>query len=115
MKISPEFVKWQFRLTTVKHGVHSYTELKHHKCTDKDLDSFYPIEHHQVSKLDAIKKNPERGFICLDEEDRQKIELYGYEGSDDYQGLELVIMPCNSINGGYGLMEGDNGRVSKKC
>ena len=46
MKISPDFVKWQFRLTTVSHGVHSYKELKHHPCTDKDFDSFYPIESH---------------------------------------------------------------------
>ena len=84
-------------------------------CTDEDFAKFYPIEGYQESVLEDIKKDPERGFFCIDEDEDLELELYGRENYENYQRLELIMLPCNSINSDLGLMQGDNGIVSPEC
>ena len=84
LKNSPEYVKWLFRLMTKKDGVWSDRELGTHICTDQDYAQFYPIQEHQTSFLEEIKRDPDRGFICLDEAEDIDIGLFGNELLDDY-------------------------------
>ena len=65
-------------------GVASYRELNSHLCTDEDYAKFYPILPHQKSLLEDINKDPGRGFFCLDEDNDEKLELYGREVYDNY-------------------------------
>ena len=115
MKNSKEYVKWLFRLFRKKDGVESWRELKTHKCTDKDYDQFYQVDKNQFKLLEEIKRDPKRGLMCLDEDDSVQLKLYGREKYDDYQRLELLMLPCNSINTEAGFMEGEQGTVSQEC
>ena len=62
-----------------------------------------------------MKQDPKRGLMCLDEDDSAELKLYGRESYDDYQRLELIMMPCNSINTDIGIMEGEKGVVGSEC
>ena len=53
--------------------------------------------------------------MCLDEDDNVDLKLYGRENYDDYQRLELLLMPCNSIKTESGFMEGEKGVVGSEC
>ena len=77
-------MKWLFRLYTRKDGVASQRELGSHICTDEDFSKFYPIEGYQESILEDIKRDPERGFFCIDEDEDLELELYGRENYENY-------------------------------
>lgn len=53
-------------------------------CTEEDFAKFYPIQSHQVSVLEDINKDPDRGFFCVDYDNNEKLELYGREVYDNY-------------------------------
>ena len=111
MKNSPEYVKWLFRLFKIKDGVSTHTEIDTHLCTEEDYAQFYPIQGSQVDLLDDIKNNPDRGFLCFDEtgEGVPDFDIYGSETMDNYQRLEVIMMPCNSVMTEAGLMDGEKG------
>ena len=69
---------------TKKDGVWSYRELATHICTEQDYAEFYPIQEQQHVLLEEIKRDPDRGFICLDESEGIDIGLYGSEVLDNY-------------------------------
>ena len=65
--------------------------------------------------LEQIKSDPERDFFCLDYNDDDPFTVYGDENDDNYQRLELLFLPCNSIALDTGILEGDLGKVSPEC
>ena len=48
--------------------------------------------------LDAIRKDPARGLLCIDWNDDDPIEIIGYENDDDYARIEAVLVPCNYVH-----------------
>ena len=115
LKNDSTYVKWLIRLLTKKDGKWLEEELSTHMCTEEDYAGFFPIQDHQFSLLEEIKKDPNRGFLCLDEDPVHQIELYGREVYDDYQRLEVFVLPCNSISTELGLINGKTGLVSEEC
>ena len=112
IKNDPKYTKWLFRLFTKDDGVVSYRDLSFHMCTEEDYEQFYPIQDNQVGLLREIKTDPNRGFMCLDEDE---IDIYGIEVENNYQRLEFLMLPCNSVSLENGLMEGDKVQVSPEC
>ena len=99
LKNDPKYVKWVFRQTTRVAGETFVKTLPFHKCSDEEYAEFYPTERIYELKLQAIRKDPNRGFYCIDwDTTDQKSEIWGTEQADDYQRFDLMITPCNYIN-----------------
>ena len=81
LKNDPKYVKWIFRQTTQIAGETFEKELPYHECTEKDHAEFYPTERIYEFKLSAMRKDPNRGFFCLDwdDEDAGVSEIWGIE------------------------------------
>ena len=62
--------------------------------------------------MERIKNDPARGFFCIDWIDGEPFEVYGHESEDDYQRLEVILLPCNYVHTSFGY-EGDS--VSPEC
>ena len=57
--------------------------------------------------LKEIREDPERGFFCLDwSNDVEPFIIYGSEMEDNYQRIEAILTPCNSIKTELGDHEG---------
>ena len=108
-KNDPRYTKWLFRLFTIEGGETKSKELGLHRCNEKDYAQFFPIEPTQEKLLESIKADPKRGLFCMDDEEEAKYELFGNDQLENYQRVELVVMPCNSINTDAGLIEGAKG------
>ena len=96
LKNNQTYMKWIFR----KYGKinnESFEEiLPYHDCTEDDYKEFYPVDKKVAMEVEDIKKSSDRGFLCLDWENLN-LEIYGSENEQNYQRLEVLIMPCNSI------------------
>ena len=79
-KNSKSYVQWVFRLwsKSKEHGVES-RDLEHRVCDDEDYAQFYQIEQTQESLLSEIRKDPDRGFYCIDWNDDDPYQIYGSE------------------------------------
>ena len=53
--------------------------------------------------LREIREDPDRGFFCLDWDADEPFEIYGSEMEDNYQRIEALLAPCNSINTELGV------------
>ena len=83
-KNNPEYVKLLLRLLEKKDGVWSDRELGTHTCTDQDYAQFYPIQEQQAVFLEEIKRDPDRGFFCLNEAEDIDVGIFGSELLDNY-------------------------------
>ena len=86
--------------------------LPYHECTVDDYKEFYPVDRKAALLVEDIKKDPNRGFICLDW-DEMDLEIYGSENESNYQRLEVIVMPCNSRNTNDNIL--DEGVISDTC
>ena len=55
--------------------------LPFHDCTDEDYAQFYPIRADKKDEMDRFRKDPTQGFICLDWDDSDPLQLYGSWGT----------------------------------
>ena len=115
LKNDPKFTKWLIRAYGMKDGEFYEEKLEYHICTDEDYAEFYPIQPRSVGLLDEIKRNPDRGFFCLNWNGEAPYKLWGGENNDDYQRFEVNFLPCNSISDDLGIMKGELGVVSPDC
>ena len=65
-KRDPRYVKWIFRMVGIKNGAKYEKILPYHECTESDYDQFYPLNVEKAPTLEAIRKDPNRGFFCID-------------------------------------------------
>ena len=98
LKIDPRYVKWIVRQYGKKEGKEFEKLLDYHVCTDEDYDAFYPIIESEEKQLQQIRETENRGFLCLDWDDQNPLEIYGESLDTEYQRLEAVITPCNYIH-----------------
>ena len=52
-----------------------------HDCTDEDYAQFYPIREQDKDIMENYRKDPNKGFICIDWDDSDPLQLYGSWGS----------------------------------
>ena len=72
------------------------TIIPHHECTEEDWAEFPSASKGQAKSWEAIVDNPDRGFFCADwSEDRL---IYGNERSQNFQLLEILMVPCNYMH-----------------
>ena len=64
--------------------------------------------------LSEIKTDLQRDFFCLDWNDSEPFEIYGSELEDNYQRIEIILTPCNSVKTELGDHEGFN-IISPNC
>ena len=92
-------MRWVFRLKNERDGIKYEKVLPYHVCTDEDIAEFYPIRPDMASKLERIRKDPDRGFLCIDWEDDDPLTLYGqYEHMQNYQEIDVTLAPCNYLH-----------------
>ena len=110
LKNDHRYVKYLVRTFGFKDGVQFEEILDFHECTDDDWATFQKPDKSSFDTIAEIKRNPKRGMFCLDKE--VDIRVYGNERNDNYQRLELVLVPCNYIHTHLGY-EGDS--VHPEC
>ena len=81
--------------------------LPYHTCTEEDYAEFYPVENSSSKLLNAVRSNPDRGFLCIDWTDDNPVEFVGESNDNDYTRLDVMIVPCNYIHIEMGY-EGDS-------
>ena len=84
------FVSWTVKLVTMLNlNVIKQIPLKYHKCTDENLNEFYPISSNL--KNFYYKITQARSLYCIDE--GQELLL---KGRDDFESVALYITlnPC---------------------
>ena len=87
--------------------------LDYHVCTDEDYDQFYPVQKQSAATLNAIRNDPERGMLCIDwDNEKQPISIMGDEGEDNYQRLDIILVPCNYVHTSFGW---DKDSVHPEC
>ena len=52
-----------------------------------------------------MKDDPDRGMLCIDWDDDDPIEIYKTESDNDYQRLEIFLLPCNYLNSEFGNVD----------
>ena len=93
-KNDTRYVKALVNVFGKKDGVIFENPLPFHRCTDEDWDLFPPPEKGSVDSWEAIKTDPNRGMQCVDLE-TGSIEIFGNENNDNYQRIDVAIIPCN--------------------
>ena len=110
MKDNPKYVKYLVRTYGRKNGVEFEHILPTHKCEEADWALFPPADKGSFDAIEEIKKDESRGMYCL--EPSADIEIYGHEKNENYQRLEIVMLPCNYVHTHLGY-EGDS--VHPEC
>ena len=64
-----------------------------HDCTEADWAEFPPPSKSSTDSWNEIKNGTGRGMFCLDYSD--DVLIYGNEKNEEYQRLEIVLVPCN--------------------
>ena len=54
------------------------------------------------SRFSEIKSDPSRDFLCLDWDEEEPFVIYGTQTVDNYSRLEMILLPCNAANSGFG-------------
>ena len=94
--LDPRYVKLAVTLR-IKNGQESLNRnIAYHQCSEDDYTKFYEISSSDKQSFEFIKDDPERGFLCLDWDDSDPIELLGFGWADEYSKiLEINLLPCN--------------------
>ena len=70
------------------------TEIPVYKCTQKDLDKFYPMSERTKNLFDFFQYAPGGGYYCVDF-DKYNFEIKDTQyGSFNSKNLYLVMEPC---------------------
>ena len=102
LKDDDRYVRWLFRVLGKKDGVYFENFLPYHKCTEADYSDFFKIEENAEKKLNEIRSDPSRDFLCLDWDEEEPFVIYGTQTVDNYSRLEMLLLPCNSASTGFG-------------
>ena len=102
LKDDDRYVRWLFRVLGKKNGVYFENFIPYHKCTEADYSDFFKIEESAEKKLNEIKSDPSRDFLCLDWDEEEPFVIYGTQTVDNYSRLEMILLPCNAANSGFG-------------
>ena len=114
LKDSSKYVKYIVRLFGRKEGKEFERLLPYHKCKSSDWENFTEPSKAYSDSFQVIKDDPKGVMYCIDWEgdDVEPIEIYGNEKNDEYQRVELVLVPCNYLHTHLGY-EGDT--IAPEC
>ena len=88
----PNYVKSIVRLV----GFNIEKTISYHKCTEEDLEGFYPTVIGQEKTSQIVESSG--GYNCIDWNDEDPYLVYGepYLGMA-WQSLEVILAPCNYV------------------
>ena len=98
MKDDHRFVKYLVRIFGRHKGEEYERLLNFHKCTENDWKYFAPPSSTSKDSWEEIKINKKRGMFCIDFDEGEDIKIYGNERNDEYQRVEIVLVPCNYLH-----------------
>ena len=103
LKLDSRYVKNLVRFWGKKGGVEYEKLLPYHKCTADDFDEFAPPQPEAVGMLEAITDSEMRGLFCPDWDVLDnEMEIWSIEDDDDYQRIDIVLLPCNYLHFEFG-------------
>ena len=103
LKYDPQYVKNMVRLWRKQDGVESQTILPYHLCTNEELDEFETPVRESEAMIESIKQSEKRGLFCLDYDSIGDLsEIWGIEDDENYQRMELILLPCNYVHAEFG-------------
>lgn len=102
MKNDHRYVKYLVRIFGRHKGQEYERILQYHKCTDEDWVNFAPPSKTSADSWKEINSSPKRGFMCIDFEEGENLKIYGNERNDEYQRIEIVLVPCNYLHSHLG-------------
>ena len=92
-KDDPKYVKYLVRIFGKTKGKEYEKIIPFHDCTEADWAEFPPTSKSSTDSWNEIKNGTGRGMFCLDYSD--DVLIYGNEKNEEYQRLEIVLVPCN--------------------
>ena len=99
---NPTHVKYLTRIIGRKGGEWYEKILSYHKCNETDWEEFAPPSKVHADSWINIRDDPKRGFYCLDWDDEEPLVIYGNENNDDYQRIDIALLPCNYVHAEFG-------------
>mgnify|MGYP001029142513 CR=1 FL=1 len=112
LKHDKRYIQYLFRLYSKSQGAITVKNLDYRLCGEDDYSQFYPIHEQSKNKLEKIKSDPNRGFLCIDWRDEEPLWIFGEENDDEFQRLEVWVLPCNSQYTDTGPLPGE---ISEDC
>ena len=64
--MDPRYVRLIIRHFWKENGEKFEKILPYHICTEEDYDQFYPSSKQSEDVINQIRKDSERGFVCID-------------------------------------------------
>ena len=72
-------------------------------CTNEELDEFETPVRESEAMIESIKQSEKRGLFCLDYDSIGDLsEIWGIEDDENYQRMELILLPCNYVHAEFG-------------
>ena len=102
VKDDPTFVKYVVRVLTYEHGEYSEKLLSYHKCNETDWNDFTPASKGSKRAFETIRDTPNRGFFCIDWPNDEPLSIYGDYSSENWQSVEIGLVPCNYVHAEFG-------------
>ena len=93
-KFDPRYLKPFVRAVGRKDGVSTARAIPHFECGDADYAEFLPVDLDSGPLLTKLRTDPKRGLICIDWK-QANLLLQGNEKTNNYEILELMVLPCN--------------------
>ena len=99
LKDDPRHVKYIVRMDGFKGGEKFDRIIPYHLCTDEDWDKFPPPTKDASVSIAPILSGEYGGMYCLDwEDDIENMLIYGNRNNDEYQKIEILLVPCNYLH-----------------
>ena len=74
----PRYVQYYFRFTSKVDGEIKILGIKHHECSEEELDLFEAPSEQTLEELGEIKSSQDRKLFCIDWDDlKDELKLYG--------------------------------------
>lgn len=110
-KFDSRYVKYFVRLYGEKDGKSHEKVVSYHECDEKDFELFYPMDPDDETRIVQVKNDEKKGLFCVDPVETD-YEVYGGLNSNDYQSVDIVLVPCNYVHAKWGYKEDF---VSEEC
>ena len=96
----PRYVRYIFRHRGMdKDGVVYERQLPFHECTEEDFAQFYPVSSRFKYELQDIKDDPERGFLCIDWDEKNPVKIFDNEfDGGEFETIDVILAPCNYLD-----------------
>ena len=102
VKADPTYVKYVARFVKMDDGVVSEKILSYHKCNETDWKEFAPAAKGSKGLFETMRDDPKRGFFCIDWPEDEPALIYGDTQSNDYQYVDINLVPCNYVHAEFG-------------